>query len=729
MKFTNLVEQKEIKSNLSGDSFSSEISDPKLMMLIVRDKLYSHKLRTPIQEYISNAIDAQREANTQHLPIKIVLPTNLEPVLKIRDFGTGMSEEKVRKTFSQYTASDKRSNLSVIGGYGLGSKSAFAYTDKFTIISYHNGEMHSYLAYAPSELDLLFTPLFKGPTQEPNGVEIQIAIKPADFAEAQNSVLRIALLMPVKPNIINFHDFDSIYNDFKNNLLFSTKHFRIYNDIKSSIKNALCDSNYNNLFINYNGIPYSNIKNKESIIGKFTKNLKNRSLFIELIAEANTLSVPPAREMLTEDEQYLSFLDLISQQAESWNRELYEKEKTEICQFKILSEFDSFYPTCLCYHEEILNLTKNNVTLNVKIQPNKEPILLLKEDLYLATRKQYRGKRENTATLKYNTYVPEKTPTEEEKNHYNFKPNEYKERLSELTYNFAKTAFLKVDEYFKTLSVFHANKVKHFLESHPEIEHIIFVTANSALSSFAELHINDVKKAGNSRDLLEYYTFKYEYGEKTSKLTPGLVHFNNTKTYRYIKIEEGTTSFEIEEWLYKSLKKNEERIIFVTNNTFEKIKNRKKFIEVNLEAELNKNPNTKLNQKEKEAVAICRFFEKNASRFSAESHTFDFLKNNQLDNKLGKEVTKITKKYLKLAEQYDLSLLEIPGIVASYYHSYDENTHPYVKELLVKINNFLIDYPLFNVMAKNNQLENMNQVEVSALLEYIELKTANLTAI
>lgn len=46
---------------------------------------YKYKIRTSVQELISNAIDAQVEAGNADTPLKIQLPTRLEPTFKLRD--------------------------------------------------------------------------------------------------------------------------------------------------------------------------------------------------------------------------------------------------------------------------------------------------------------------------------------------------------------------------------------------------------------------------------------------------------------------------------------------------------------------------------------------------------------------------------------------------------------------------------------------------------------------
>lgn len=173
-----------VKSSDVADSAEFGISnqDSAHIMTILRDTLYSDKTKAVIREYSTNAWDEHRDCGKQDTPIKVTLPTAMEPVLAIRDFGRGMTHDEVMRIYSQYGASTKRNNDNTVGFLGIGSKSGFAYADSFTITSFNGGMKRTYVALLdPSEKGLINL-LDEEPSPE-TGMEIQIAVKPEDIPE------------------------------------------------------------------------------------------------------------------------------------------------------------------------------------------------------------------------------------------------------------------------------------------------------------------------------------------------------------------------------------------------------------------------------------------------------------------------------------------------------------------------------------------------------------------
>lgn len=151
-------------------------------------KLYSNPKQTLTQEYICNARDAIREAKSNNA-IEITAPTRVNPILKIRDYGVGLSPERISKVFLLYGASTKRNSNSQTGGFGIGAKSAWSYTDSFTIVTFVDGIKRSYVAHKSNgngNLDLLE----EIETTEANGTEVQIAVKHHDIDAFSEAILR-----------------------------------------------------------------------------------------------------------------------------------------------------------------------------------------------------------------------------------------------------------------------------------------------------------------------------------------------------------------------------------------------------------------------------------------------------------------------------------------------------------------------------------------------------------
>ena len=94
MKIQTAV-NKSLKSNLE-ESTNFEIGNTDAVINILRSKIYSNPRMTLVQEYLSNARDANREIDATK-PIKVVMPNEISPVLKIRDYGPGLTRERVRQ--------------------------------------------------------------------------------------------------------------------------------------------------------------------------------------------------------------------------------------------------------------------------------------------------------------------------------------------------------------------------------------------------------------------------------------------------------------------------------------------------------------------------------------------------------------------------------------------------------------------------------------------------------
>lgn len=163
-------------------SFGISRMDEAHIMSILRDTLYSDKILAVLREYSSNAWDAHRDAGKPDLPIKITLPTAMEPTLSIRDFGLGLSPEGVFKIYTQYGASTKRNSDNSVGMLGIGSKSGFAYSDSFTITSYNGGSKRTYVAVLDASEKGVINLLCEAPSEE-TGIEISMAVRPDDIRQ------------------------------------------------------------------------------------------------------------------------------------------------------------------------------------------------------------------------------------------------------------------------------------------------------------------------------------------------------------------------------------------------------------------------------------------------------------------------------------------------------------------------------------------------------------------
>ena len=185
---------------------------------ILRNQLYSNKILAIVREYCTNAYDAHVEAGIEECPIQIKCPTHFEHSLHIRDFGFGLSEEDVFNVFASYGESTKRNTNSQVGMMGLGSKSAFCYSDSFTIVSYNNGEKKVYSAYI-DDSGIGKISKISSELSDETGLEIQIPVKNTDIYSFHDVLGTFLREFNPKPIITNYSAIQDIIDNYDPNVL------------------------------------------------------------------------------------------------------------------------------------------------------------------------------------------------------------------------------------------------------------------------------------------------------------------------------------------------------------------------------------------------------------------------------------------------------------------------------------------------------------------------------
>lgn len=203
---TNEKPRKVIRGGeLEESAFGIAQEDQHHILSILRDKLYSDKILAVIREYTTNAVDAHVEVGKKDLPIQVVLPTRLNPNLRIRDFGPGLSEEDIRNIYAMYGRSTKRNTNEATGQLGLGCKSGFAYGDQFMITSWHEGKKTIYSAYLDETNVGAIAKMGEEDSNEPEGIEIQIAVAADDVHHFHRKAARLFSFFGTKPDVKNLN--------------------------------------------------------------------------------------------------------------------------------------------------------------------------------------------------------------------------------------------------------------------------------------------------------------------------------------------------------------------------------------------------------------------------------------------------------------------------------------------------------------------------------------------
>jgi len=240
------------QTNHQGESYSFGISseDDGQIINILRSKIYSHPIRTLVQEYICNARDALREAGKKDHEMVITAPTKENPIFSVRDYGCGISHDRMVNVFIKFGSSTKRDSNNQTGGFGVGSKSAFAYTQTFNVITRIEGKKRLYCCHIGSSNKGTLEFISEIDTSEADGTEIMLAVKSEDFEKFQLAVQRCVYFWSERPTIQGLRPLDWFSDE---SILFQKDEVTVIKDFNNEY-GALWRS-YGELLI-VDGIPY-----------------------------------------------------------------------------------------------------------------------------------------------------------------------------------------------------------------------------------------------------------------------------------------------------------------------------------------------------------------------------------------------------------------------------------------------------------------------------------------
>lgn len=199
--------QTDILVGQKSTTRSFGVSDDPMLMSMLSTGFYQNPLRTMIQEVMFNAWDAHRMGNCQHRPIDIYI--NDTTGLIIRDYGPGIepgeNDDNMHDIYCMYGGSTKRGQKNQTGGFGLGSKSPFAYTESFTVTSHFGGMKNMYLISRVSDSNggkPGMTSLVRVPTTE-TGLMVTVPLKAGHMDKAYEYVKDILFLSGIKAMVHN----------------------------------------------------------------------------------------------------------------------------------------------------------------------------------------------------------------------------------------------------------------------------------------------------------------------------------------------------------------------------------------------------------------------------------------------------------------------------------------------------------------------------------------------
>lgn len=342
------VKPAQTSGNLVASGFS--IGNADVILTYLTKTIYSNPIRAVCQEIMSNARDAHREVGNSDRAITVQLPTELDPTWSCRDYGPGISPDRMENVFTKYGNSTKRGDNLQTGGFGIGCKTPFAYSDTFTIrtIANEDGKNILRLYTAVKEGDTsprLFSIGDGQETQEHTGTTISVAVKSQDFRDFASNTFTVTQFWSVRPEIKNpcGHTWEETKWEYE----------------ESTWKIGSGRGYYSEVHVCVDGIPYRVNTNEFNFLNekKDTKNLRNILQHnLVLYFGVGTLSLSLNREQLQYDDRTKNAIVARLLEIQDWI-ETYVEDKVKTA--------TNYWEACCLYNDLNTVFTVHDIANNI----------------------------------------------------------------------------------------------------------------------------------------------------------------------------------------------------------------------------------------------------------------------------------------------------------------------------------------------------------------------------
>jgi hypothetical protein len=190
-----------LTDSLGGDRTAFSIRATGKAFRILIDGLYSQKEATVVREIMSNGWDSHAAAGKPEAAIHVTCPTTLDPVFRVRDFGVSMTHAEVMHLYTTLFESTKEDTNDQLGQFGLGSKTPFAYTDSFSVTAWLDGVKRLYVLHITDEDLPQITHIADEPSDEPQGFEVSVPVRPADLDKFRKEIGRMVMSSNTPPTL------------------------------------------------------------------------------------------------------------------------------------------------------------------------------------------------------------------------------------------------------------------------------------------------------------------------------------------------------------------------------------------------------------------------------------------------------------------------------------------------------------------------------------------------
>ena len=198
------LEPNQVLIGKKGKVGKATVTNDPILMSMLSKGLYANPLKSMVQEITFNAWDAHRMDNCLDKPIDIYF--NDTTGFMVRDYGPGIPPGKTfTDIYFTYGGSTKRDDADATGGFGLGSKSPFAYTDTFNVTNHHKGEKYMHIMHRIHEDNdggPGHTPIIEGVPTTEKGLLVSVGFNTQrDKIQAYHYLTEILYMSGIKATI------------------------------------------------------------------------------------------------------------------------------------------------------------------------------------------------------------------------------------------------------------------------------------------------------------------------------------------------------------------------------------------------------------------------------------------------------------------------------------------------------------------------------------------------
>jgi hypothetical protein len=167
---------------------------------------YKDKIMAVVGEYLANAVDIHRMTG-QTRQVEVYLPTMMKSEFVVKDFGSGLSDDDVLGSLSQYgytTKDQLNTTVSgdvIIGGFGVGFKVWLAYNDTVIVQSRYEGQVTEFSGHLDNDGIPQVTLMSKQDTTEPNGLTIKVPVKRGDLDTFRVKLQQVLEFYTTQPKV------------------------------------------------------------------------------------------------------------------------------------------------------------------------------------------------------------------------------------------------------------------------------------------------------------------------------------------------------------------------------------------------------------------------------------------------------------------------------------------------------------------------------------------------